>query len=302
MPRRITPGDTWMITRRTTQRMFLLRPERTVNAIFEYCLAEAAARHGVVPIAWTVMSNHYHAIVHDPNGTLPAFLEQLHKMVAKCLNAHLGRWENFWSTEETCCTRLVTTDDILDKVVYVLTNPVTAGLVASAAQWPGATSWSLMGAKVTTRRRPHAFFKKDGRKMPEEVKLRAVVPPMLKGSAASQWVHRVREAVAAREAELAEQRRKKNLPLVGRKNVLATNPFSAPSTETRHRKLRPNLACKNKKLMAEAREVLRSFWSTYRDVLEVFRNDDRDVKFPAGTYRMRKLGACCTPFPKRRAA
>ena len=233
MPRRITPGDTWMVTRRTAQRMFLLRPEKTVNAIFEYCLAEAAARHGIVPIAWTVMSNHYHAIVHDPKGTLPAFLEQLHKMVAKCLNAHHGRWENFWSTEETCCTRLVTRDDILDKVVYVLTNPVTARLVDSAAQWPGATSWSIMGRKPVTRRRPHVFFKKEGSKMPEEVALRAAVPPMLKGAAASRWVSRVRDAVAARESELADERRKKNLSLVGRKNVLATNPLSAPKTSTR---------------------------------------------------------------------
>ena len=301
MPRRITPGDTWMVTRRTAQRMFLLRPEKTVNAIFEYCLAEAAARHGIVPIAWTVMSNHYHAIVHDPKGTLPAFLEQLHKMVAKCLNAHHGRWENFWSTEETCCTRLVTRDDILDKVVYVLTNPVTARLVDSAAQWPGATSWSIMGRKPVTRRRPHVFFKKEGSKMPEEVALRAAVPPMLKGAAASRWVSRVRDAVAARESELADERRKKNLSLVGRKNVLATNPLSAPKTKTRHRKLRPALACKDKELMAQSRETLREFWSTYKEVLEKFRKD-RDVKFPVGTYRMRMLGACCTPFPRRRAA
>ena len=302
MPRRIAPGDTWMITRRIAQRMFLLRPEKTINAIFEYCLAEAAARHGIVPIAWTVMSNHYHAIVHDPEGRLPAFLEQLHKMVAKCLNAHHGRWENVWSTEETCCTRLVTPDDVIDKVVYVLTNPVTAGLVDKAAQWPGATSFSLMGRDAITCQRPTVFFKKEGSKMPEVVKLRAAVPPGLKGAAASAWVKKVREAVAAREVELAERRRKKGLTVVGRKNVLATNPFAAPRTKTRHRKLRPALACKDRDVMVQARNTLRDFWSDYMTALEQFRSGTRDAKFPAGTYRMSKLGACCSSFGRRRAA
>ncbi len=302
MPRRITPGETWMITRRIAQRMFLLRPEKTINAIFEYCLAEAAARYEIVPIAWTVMSNHYHAVVHDPKGRLPAFLEQLHKMVAKCLNAHHGRWENVWSTEETCCTRLVTSDDVIDKVVYVLTNPVSAGLVDSAAQWPGATSWSLMGRDAVTRIRPHVFFKKGGTKMPEKVELRASVPPGLKGAAATNWVKRVRSAVAAREKELALERRKKGLKVVGRKNVLATKPFSAPSTKTRHRKLRPALACKNSELMMEARSALRSFWESYRSALEKFRGGDRATKFPAGTYRMKALGARCTACTQARAA
>ena len=302
MPRRIAPGDTWMITRRIAQRMFLLRPEKTINEIFEYCLAEAAARHGIVPIAWTVMSNHYHAIVHDPEGKLPAFLEQLHKMVAKCLNAHYGRWENVWSTEETCCIRLVTPDDVIDKVVYVLTNPVAAGLVDKAVQWPGATSFSLMGRDAVTCQRPKVFFKKERSKMPEAVELRASVPPGLKGAAASVWVKKVRVAVAAREVELGEERRKKGLPLLGRKNVLATNPFGAPRTKTRHRKLRPALACRDKEAMAKARETLRNFWSDYVAVLEQFRDGNRDAKFPAGTYRMSKLGACCASFGRRPAA
>jgi REP element-mobilizing transposase RayT len=291
-----------MITRRIAQRMFLLRPEKTVNAIFEYCLAEAAMRYGVVPIAWTVMSNHYHAIVHDPLGKLPAFLEQLHKMVAKCLNAHHGRWENVWSTEETCCTRLVTPDDVIDKVVYVLTNPVAAHLVDNAAQWPGATSWPLMGRGAVTRHRPEVFFKKKRSKMPETVELRASVPPSLEGPAAVNWMNRVRRRVAAREAELAKKRRREGIPLLGLKNVLATKPIGAPRTETRHRKLRPALACRDKALMTAARDELRAFWRSYWEVLNQFRGGARDARFPAGTYRMRTLGACCSAFPKRKAA
>ena len=78
-PRQIIPGETYLITRRCTRREYLLRPDDETNAVFDYCLAEAAARYGIGLIAWTAMSNHYHAVVHDPKGCLPAFLEQFHK-------------------------------------------------------------------------------------------------------------------------------------------------------------------------------------------------------------------------------
>ena len=128
-PRKIVPGETYFITRRTSRREYLLRPDEETSAIFDYCLAEAAARFGIGLIAWKAMSNHYHAIVHDPKGRLPAFLEHFHKMVAKAMNARWDRSENFWSSEETCVTRLVSNNDIFEKILYVLCNPVAADLV-----------------------------------------------------------------------------------------------------------------------------------------------------------------------------
>jgi putative transposase len=137
-PRRIVPGDTYLITRRCTRREYLLRPDNTTNEIFGYCLAEAAHRFGIGLLAWKAMSNHYHAVVHDPKGRLPAFLEQFHKMLAKALNARWGRWENLWSTEETCVTRLVMAQDVFDKVLYVLCNPI-------AGARPSSTSMASRG-------------------------------------------------------------------------------------------------------------------------------------------------------------
>jgi REP element-mobilizing transposase RayT len=105
-PREILPGRTYLITRRCTQRQFLLRPDDKMNAIIAYCLAEAATRYDINLIAWTAMSNHYHTVVHDPHARLPAFLEHFHKMLAKCLNVRWSRWENVWSSEPTSRTCL----------------------------------------------------------------------------------------------------------------------------------------------------------------------------------------------------
>ena len=126
-PRRILPGQTHFITRRSTQRSYLLRPDEMTTEIFEYCLAEAAHMARVQLVAWLAMSNHYHAVVHDPEGL--GRPRQFHKMVAKALNARWGRWENLWSSEETCVTHSPTAADIFEKVVYVLANPVAAHLV-----------------------------------------------------------------------------------------------------------------------------------------------------------------------------
>ena len=113
LPREVLPGQTYMITRRCTQRQLLMRPDKETNNAFVYCLAEAAARFGIEVLFTTAMSNHHHTGIHDPEGNYPAFIEHFHKLFAKCQNALRGRWENFWSSEQTGVVRLVGTADVL---------------------------------------------------------------------------------------------------------------------------------------------------------------------------------------------
>ena len=152
-----------MLTRRCTQRQFLLRPDPVTNAVFLYCLAEAALRFGIVVILPMVMSNHHHLIFYDPHGRAIEFTEHFHKMTARSLNAHRGRWENLWSSEPPCLVRLATTEDVIDKLVYAATNPVKDGLVERAHQWPGVNLLSelLNGRKIVTHRPAH-FFRAGG--------------------------------------------------------------------------------------------------------------------------------------------
>lgn len=289
-----------MITRRVSQRMYLLRPSAEINQILEYCLAEASARFNVKVIAFLVMSNHYHAIVYDPDGKLPAFLERFHKMVAKAVNAHHKRWENLWSNEETCVTRLVTLDDVFDKVVYVLMNPVAAHLVDTVADWPGASSWNLMGRGSKLVKRPKDYFKKTG-VMPTTVTLAITPPPGLKGETSAAWLKRVRRQVRLAEHEARTKRRAKKISLVRQKGVLETNPFDAPTTPAPRRKLRPALACKDEQRMVEERASLKGFRTAYRSALALLikrlpKGDlkgEPKIEFPPGTWRWQKLGVRC---------
>jgi len=50
-PRPVTPGDVLFLTRRCTQRQFLLRPDAKAVQIYLYCLAEAATRFDITEVA-----------------------------------------------------------------------------------------------------------------------------------------------------------------------------------------------------------------------------------------------------------
>jgi putative transposase len=196
LPREVVPGGFYLVTRRCTQRQFLLRPDDQTNNAFIYCLGEAAQRFGVDIVIATAMSNHYHAVVYDRHGVLPRFTEHFHKMLAKTLNALRGRWENFWSSEQVCVVRLVDRDDILDKLVYTATNPVNDHLVERAHQWPGVNGLpALLARRPLRAHRPVHFFRASGL-MPTTATLSLVVPPELGDS--TRVFDELRTRVAAR--------------------------------------------------------------------------------------------------------
>ncbi|NUP09824.1 MAG: hypothetical protein HOW73_27575 [Polyangiaceae bacterium] len=292
--RQILPGRTYLITRRCTQRQFLLRPDEKTNAAFLYCLAEAAARHGILVVAWLAMSNHYHAVLHDPCARLPAFLEHFHKMAAKALNARWGRTENLWATEQTSVVWLPTPQDVFDKVVYTLANPVAADLTEHAMDWPGASALGHLDGKELTVHRPSFFFREDGT-MPPVVRLRSARPPELIGEVDG-WARSVRAAIADIERDARTRRQRAGIRVVGRRAVRRTSQSARPTKREPQRKLRPTIACRTEeRRLAELRKA-REFQAAYRFARNRYVDGEHYVVFPAGTYLFRRLGVCCAQY------
>ena len=286
-PRPIVPGRVYLITRRCSERRFLLRPDDTTNQIFLYCLAEAAQRFGIGICGFLAMSNHFHAIVVDPFGRLPEFTCHLHQMLAKVLNVRWSRWENLWSTEPLTYTWLVDPSDIFDKLLYTLLNPVADDLVDSVGNWPGASSWSLLDGRELVVKRPKIFFRAEGI-MPASVTLRLVVPPTVGESNA--WHFRVRDAVLAHEAQLRNQRLSRGIRVLGRRAVRAASAFDTPKSSTPRRALRPFLACKNKWQRIVALDGLHRFRQQYSQARDRFVEGVLIALFPTGTFALRRLG------------
>jgi putative transposase len=133
----VIAGKTYLVTRRTAQRQFLLKPCELTNNTFGYILAVAAARYRVLVHAVVVLSNHYHLVVTDPFAELPEFLQYLDSFVARAMNTAYGRWENLWAPGSFSGVTLVAREDVIEKSAYALANPVAAGLVSSGLSGPG---------------------------------------------------------------------------------------------------------------------------------------------------------------------
>jgi putative transposase len=261
-------------------------------------LAVAAQRFGVVPIFTAAESNHHHTGIYDPLGTYPDFLEHFHKLLAKCMNALRGRWENFWSSEQTSVLRLVDPADAIDKMVYALTNPCKDNLVARVIDWPGVNSFEAILAGATlTAVRPDHFFREDG-PMPATVTLTFSCPPGFDGMSREEFAGLLRTRVAAAEAEAEERRRATGAQVLGRQAILAQDWWGSPTSHEPRRQLNPRVAAKDKWSRIEALQRNREFGNVYRRAFEAFRKGIKDVLFPAGTYWLRRFAAAvCEPWP-----
>lgn len=287
-----------MLTRRCTQRQLLMRPDDETNNAYIYCLAEAAQRFDIEVLFTEAMSNHHHTGVHDRNGNYPKFLEHFHKMFAKHQNALRGRWENFWSPEQTGVLRLVGREDVLGKMVYGLTNPVKSDLVERATDWPGVSSLEAqLRAEPLHATRPRHFFREDG-PMPESVTLRFARPPGFEDLSQEAWAALLRAEVEKVEREEAARRRLHGIKVMGRRKVLRQSPFAFPSTSEPRRQLNPRVAARNKWSRIEALRRNKLFAKLYAEARALFTGGDREVLFPAGTWWFHHYGgARCAPAP-----
>jgi len=288
MPRRIVPGRVYMVTRRCTQRQFLLRPDRETTNAFLYCLALAAQRTEMRMLAFLAHSNHHHTVVVDTRGRMPEFLELFHKLVAKHQNVLRGRWENFWASEPTSVVELVGTEDIVAKMAYALTNPVKDGLIDRADQWPGASSLPAnMGDRPLRAHRPRHFFRTDG-DLPEAIILKIERPPGFDHLSQIEWRMLLADRIHAIEAVTRDQRQSEGRRVMGRAAVLKQRPTDRPLSREVRRQVGPRLACVNKWARIEAIQRSKAFLSAYRVARELWKAGVAAI-FPTGTYWLRKF-------------
>jgi REP element-mobilizing transposase RayT len=284
-PRQVLPGTTYLVTRRCAQREFLLKPSALTTAVFKFVLAVAAKRHGIVLHAACVMSDHYHLVLTDPRADLPRFNQLLDGVVARALNASYGRSESFWAPSSYSAVTLVSPEDVLDKIVYTLANPVSAGLVARGEEWPGL--WSAperVGTAGEIVQRPARFFSKKGT-MPERELLTFAVP---RGFASKEAFRaEVAARLAAREREKAEELASRGERVQGVHRVLRQRHTDRARSYEQRGGLKPQVASRDrwKRIEALGRRV--EFLQAYRDALEKLRGGYRDVVFPPGTYQLR---------------
>lgn len=291
------PGATYLVTRTTVMRLFLLKPSPVVNQIMEYCVAWAARGRGIAVHAVSVESNHFHIVLTDTKGTLSEFMQELNRCSARCLLEYYReldpacRLDAVWTNAQSfSATLLVTPDAILDKIVYTLTNPVKDGLVRDYRKWPGfntrPSEWRNAKRNV---QRPRFYFKNT----PHMLECAVTAPTQL-GNSLEQVIDTVelhiRRAQEQAAVNLAAQRRR----VLGVNAVLSTDPFETPSTPRPSGNLNPHLAAGgDREALSMAQRALKGFRLAYRAAWQEFKRCARAI-FPGGTLLMRlRFGQPC---------
>lgn len=231
-----------------------------------------------------MMSNHYHLVLTDPYGTRPAFFQLLNSLVARALNAHMGRWESFWAPGSYQAPRLLDVDTVLRKCVYTLNNPIEAGLVRYAWDFGSASSWGVEYNRPMHVKRPEAFFSEE---LPETLSLVLHRPAGLFPELDDREARaHVRQMAQAKQRELVRGMQDRGVTFMGMRRVLKQPRHSAPQTRAARRGIHPTVAGPSKWARMEALQQDKAFRQAYAEARALLVSGHRDVMFPAGTYLM----------------
>jgi len=281
LPRRVLPNQTYLVTRRCLGRHFLLRPDDALNNAFLYCLARAANKYGVAVHALCAMSNHYHLVLTDPQGVLPDFMAWFNRHLAMCVK-RLRRWDEVvWEPNVTySAVELAGPAEVLDKVAYVLLNPVSAALVRSPERWPGALS-TLPTLRTGTMQatRPAVWFKDSA---PKEATLTLRSPLCMPDEAA--YLHALGALLQSRLPQVRAELRRQGRGVLGRTRVRKTQVTDQPMSKKQRFGRSPTFSALTGAAWRTAVQRLRAFRLAYRAAYQAWRSGDRDVEFPAGTW------------------
>jgi len=261
-----------------------------IRRIFLYFLAVCAERFGVQVHVAVLMSTHEHLILTDVRGNLPRFLERFHRLVALATKV-LRKWDGpVWDTAKTSVVRLESEQAIIEKMAYVLANPVSAGLVHRADEWPGVTQ-PLRGLGQTTMNadRPLGYIDEDNPMWPARAEVVFRLPPALVGRYSREGiVRRVGTELRHLQDKARSEVRKRRWRVPGARRVKLYSPAKRARSFEELRTFNPSFATGRGRADLHVRVAtrLREFRAMYRESFTAWREGSRDVRFPYGTWEM----------------
>jgi putative transposase len=137
------PGALWHITSRGNQRQAIYHHDRDRRVFLDF-LGQTIADAGWLLYAFVLMTNHYHLLLETPQPTLSAGMRDLNGRYAQWFNAtrdrvgHLfqARFKGILVERET---------HLLQLIRYIVLNPVRAGMVRSAEEYPWSSYRATAG-------------------------------------------------------------------------------------------------------------------------------------------------------------
>jgi len=247
------------------------------------------------------MSTHSHEVVTDVRGMLPRFLQEFHRLLALTTKALRGWPGEVFDKRSTGQHELLTPEATIEALGYLIANPVEAGAVRYAKDWPGAQTLPRdIGARVVKVKRPSHYFDPDNAAWPDIVELRLQMPTALELDYGTELAQqRIAERVKAREHRAWQESKRTGLAFVGARRVLRQAHTKRARAYEEFGSLNPQFAAGGHKGAAtEAARRLCAFNAQYDKALAAWTTGKRTVCFPIGTWWMPVChGARCGPAP-----
>jgi REP element-mobilizing transposase RayT len=285
--RRQVPGEYYLVTNRCHQARHFLRPDPQINdAVMEWLARAQKAFPGIRLHAVCVMSNHLHLVVHDQKGELAAWAGYFLSNLARAVNRIRKRSGKFFARRHSA-EPILDDEALIDRLLYVVTNPVKANLCKRAEQWPGVLLWAPEGVAVernvswvdrNARRRLNRRARNGARVPTPRVHGRLRIDPLPSDGTRSDLA----EALRAREHAFAAQRRAEGRKTLTKAQILRQNWHAAP----RHpkRSARPPCHTSDPSLRRAFIEGFREFTALFREASERLRGGARSVPFPDWSF------------------
>jgi REP element-mobilizing transposase RayT len=309
------------VTVRAVNRSFRFVPKRQVRKAIDYALAVVLERYrtaGKLSLhEFEFMSNHYHLLGTDKVGCLSDFIRDLNSLLARELNAIRGiKGTNV--EKGFNLVRIVGAERIVEHAVYTLANPVRAFLVAKARHWKGTSSVRMeYGEPVIVKKPPLGLWagklaharraasqrsKRAGyagrSKLPGTAQLVIDRPPIMMHLGDAELRAEIRERLARREQQIAAEREKRGIRVLGWSKVVARHYLALPGKTEELFTRTPNFSASSSWERVALAVLQRKFRELYAIARDLFVAGQRDAPFPEGTWLMRRrFNVRCVPIP-----
>jgi REP element-mobilizing transposase RayT len=286
--RRQAPGQYYLVTTRCHQARFFLRPDAALNSVVLEWLARTQQRFPSVTIhAICVMSNHLHLLVCDESAELADWASYFLGNLARAVNRLRGRRGSFFERRYSA-EPVLDVEALHDRLVYVVTNPVKAGLCRRARDWPGVV---LFAEARVSESVPVSWIDRSGKQeagvggavasgVARRVDGAVIVDPI--PSLDSEEIASVAQGVEVRERSLADERSGSRPRTMTRARVLAQSWQSAPRNPKRAP--RPLCHAADPGLREAFARGFEAFVSGFREASARLRDGAREIRFPEWSF------------------
>lgn len=157
LPRLTVPGYPHHLIQRGNNRQTVFTDSTDYRRLLEY-LGECAPRYGVAIHAYTLMSNHFHLLATPEDGHgLSGMMQSLGRRYVRIFNDRHSRSGTLWEGRYKA-TVIDSERYLIACMAYIELNPVRAGMVLHAADYPWSSYAHQTGIRHDPLITPHSLY------------------------------------------------------------------------------------------------------------------------------------------------